>query len=104
MNYLMNKSSWMYQQGNERGQSRVEYRDEVEEFLNFTFFHEHLVELEIIRYSCKIFGSMNWGNGETIISQLYQHGFMPRYYVWTSHGELPYQPLSDDVEMLNNDS
>lgn len=45
MNYLMNKSSWMYQQGNEHGQSRVEYRDEVEEFLNFTFFHEHLVEL-----------------------------------------------------------
>lgn len=67
----MNKSSWVYQPENKHGESRVEYCDGAEEFLNFTFFCEHFVELETIRCPCKRFGNMNWGNGETITSHLY---------------------------------
>lgn len=100
----MNKLSSIYREGNEHGELRVEYWEGVVEFLNFAFSREHLVQQETIRCPCKRCGNMNWENQETITFHRYVPGFMRRYYAWTVHGELPQQPLSDNAEMLNNNS
>lgn len=71
----------------EQGGVTDEFIEGVNEFMEFARNSEEYLRQEKpkMRCPCKICKSKRYHYGDDVMAHLYEKGFMPNYYYWTSH-------------------
>ena len=79
---------WMYKRYTD-GLLNLEFREGVNEFIEFACSHLEGKDGEKIRCPCnqKRCQNRNYEDVNTVHYHLLRYGFVPRYFVWTLHGE-----------------
>lgn len=79
--------TWMTRMAGDNGIVSDEYRQGVEEFLNFAYDHPKFVHGDNIRCPCRICMNNFWYSREDVSYHLVTNGFARGYIRWTKHGE-----------------
>ena len=79
--------SWMWRRLDDNRCVRAEYKHGIEDFLNFAYSHESVVDDGKIRCPCTVCKNMPLRSRDNVKLHLVKNGFMRLYDKWSSHGE-----------------
>jgi hypothetical protein len=94
----MDDLSWMYRDSPE-GLRRINYCNEVQDFINYVLSNPRNISGNDIRCLCKRCKNKNFLDLDVVTMHLLQKRFMKRYLCWFVYGE-PYVPHEIMVEKM----
>ncbi|OMP05644.1 Transposon, En/Spm-like protein [Corchorus capsularis] len=84
---MSNHRSWMYCRLDTFGYVSSEFKQGVDDFIDFAFSHVSYVFDNTIRCPCLKCANGEFHNRDVVEYHLYSWGFVGGYYAWSSHGE-----------------